>query len=398
MEIKKKKKRLAVAIYSFNTFPPLEGVAKHIADSFGNAEVISCFVTERWRTLKASGMVGRAWARAASLILYPLQALVHIIFKRPEIAIVTTNPFFLPFLMVVFRKIHRRPVIALIYDLFPDAFETGEMGVRGGPLERLAVVSNRFMFTYADGIVFIGERMSEHARVRYGEPRRWTVIEVGAETDFFVPVQQGNPKAQTSIEQWCGDKLIISYVGHLGPMHDWHTMAEALPKLLALWGNPRKLGIVVAAFGTGVAQLLNRWDCLSPDAVYFSPPLPDKEWARLLAKTDISIVTLKEAARDVCIPSKAFSAMAAGNALVAVASAESDLAKLIRSTGCGQVVDPGDVDSLAETLRAAFADQERLAELKRRSLAATAEKYCMEKLSKRWLDFFRTVREEARSP
>ena len=87
---------------------------------------------------------------------------------------------------------------------------------------------------------------------------------------------------------------------------------------------------------------------------------PIQAWARLLSSSSIALVTLKEAASETAIPSKTFSAMAAGNAVVAVAPAGSGLAAVVARERCGAVVSPGDVDGLVHALRGLALDPEAL--------------------------------------
>jgi colanic acid biosynthesis glycosyl transferase WcaI len=186
--------------------------------------------------------------------------------------------------------------------------------------------------------------------------------------------------------KWCEQrKLILAYVGNLGLVHDWDTLAQAVthvaPRLVAA-----QAGVVVAASGPGVAALRKAWKEISEDVVRFESPLSDAEWVALLARTDISLATLRAEAAHASIPSKAFSAMAAGHALAVVAPRGSDLADLVEEHGCGVVVDPGDVDGFVSALITLFEDAVTR-RAKQNASKAAALYYDMPALAEKWRVF-----------
>jgi glycosyltransferase involved in cell wall biosynthesis len=294
--------------------------------------------------------------------------------------------------LVATRPLHRKRVVPLVYDLYPDALEASGVARRDGLMSRLARRANRYWFRHADGLVFIGEKMAEHARDRYGEPRHDVVIETGADAAEFAVADVRDASPRTELEAWCAGKIVASYVGNMGAMHEWESLAEALPRVFADPAASR-LAVVIAASGPGVERLRERWADLPADRLRFEAPLPDREWARLLVRSALALVTLRREASRTSIPSKTFSAMAADSAIVAVAPADSDLAATVERHACGVCVEPGDVDALAKTLVALAAEPKTLARLRAAARAAAVDHYDMPALAKRWRRFLETLHE-----
>ncbi|MGH8574560.1 MAG: glycosyltransferase, partial [Gammaproteobacteria bacterium] len=312
----------------------MERLAHALTALGAEAQVLEEFSDRRWRGLMASGGIGRARARIGSMLVFPFRVIAHGFFRRPCVLVATTNPFYLPLVLIATRPLHRVPVVALVYDLYPDALEVSGVLNPQGLVARVAAGANRFWLSRAEAVVFIGPEMAEHVRGRYGSPAYSEVIETGASVSEFDTVCAHVADAESELERWCRGKVVVSYVGNLGEMHDWETVCRAVPRVLA---DPAlaRLCFVVAAFGAGAETLARRWSGLAPDRVRFEPPLPDPAWVRLLSSSSIALVTLKEAASKTSIPSKTFSAMAAGNAVVAVAPAGSDLATVVARECCG---------------------------------------------------------------
>jgi glycosyltransferase involved in cell wall biosynthesis len=327
----------------------------------------------------ASGPAGRAWARFVATCWYPIKAIWNALAGGSKTVVATTNPFFLPFVMIVTRGIHRSPVIALLYDLYPDALEARGIVDSGSIGARLGTWMNRVVMRHADGVVFIGDHMASHARQRYGEPETGMVAVTGASRAEHVGVPAGQRYRSP-------DGLLLSYVGNLGQMHDWATAAEALPEVLS-----EDLRFVCAASGPGEPIWSKSLTSQSGKSAWFVGPLGDEEWRELLAETDISLVTLRSEAANTSIPSKLFSAMAAGCAIVAVAPAESDLAVVVESDNCGTVIAPGDAKALAAELRRMCEDRDALECFQKASLESIEARYDISKLAERWQDFIDRV-------
>lgn len=373
----------------------MERLVKCLRATGAEARVFEGMGPAQWRYLMSSGRAGRLRARADALLRFPMEVLRKSVFGAGEIWVPTTNPFILPWLMVMTQPLHGRMVVPLIYDLYPDAFEAADMDGQLGPLAPLAAEMNRQLFARADGVVFIGQRMADHVARKYGEPKRWTVIETGAEASEFSPAKLGDMAPETALEDFCQKHTTLSYVGAMGSMHDVEAFKKGLPQIVD--AHP-KVGIVIAASGIGAETLRAT---VSHPRIRFVSPLPDRAWARLLAMTDISLVSLKDQARHTSCPSKAYSALAAGCALVAVAPDDSDLADLVTSSRAGVLVEPGDGQGLVAEVRRLLKTPRTLASMKRRAREVVATRYDMSRLAVRWEKFLsecRAARSESRHP
>jgi lipopolysaccharide/colanic/teichoic acid biosynthesis glycosyltransferase/glycosyltransferase involved in cell wall biosynthesis len=368
-----------VVVFSAVGGGAMERLAHRLRERGDQARVFSGIQPERWRRLMHAGWTGRTRARFISFFGYPAQALASI--ESGQILVPTTNPFFLPVLLLLFRWFHGRPVIALIYDLYPDALEA--VGLRVRFFTPLAESLNRLLFRHADGVVFIGDRMRAHAERRYGRPRRSVTLPTGADTSEFAKIAQ---EVKSEFDGWKRERVLLSYVGNLGRVHDWETLAEGCARGL---GNEACL--VVAASGPGVERLRGSWRELGTDRILFKEPLDEERWRNLLSKTDIALVSLRDGAQHTSIPSKAFSAMAAGCAILAVAPEKSDLADLVRRHDCGRLVAPGDVDGFVRSLAELVEDRAELKRCQANSLRAASEYYDLARLAEDWVAFLSLV-------
>jgi lipopolysaccharide/colanic/teichoic acid biosynthesis glycosyltransferase len=340
------------------------------------ADLAYRFEPSRWRELMAKGRLGRLRARAGAVLRFPVSALRRSLSRRAGILVPTTNPFFVPVLLVATKALHGRPVLPLLYDLYPETLEAAGALDPESLASRLGVAANRFLMRHADGVAFIGERMGAHARHRYGAPRRHATIETGASTRELAGVG-----SDFTVAGDLGDRVVASYVGNLGHMHDWETLAAGLAKLAR--SDLDDVAVVIAASGPGVDHLRRELGD-TDERIRFIPPLGDRAWRALLARTDVALVTLRDEARSASIPSKVFSAMAAGAAVLAVAPRESDLADVVSQAGCGAVVQPGNSIHFYDALSRMVRDRGYLAQLQQSAAGAARDRYDLDVLAERW--------------
>jgi glycosyltransferase involved in cell wall biosynthesis len=128
----------------------------------------------------------------------------------------------------------------------------------------------------------------------------------------------------------------------MGRMHDVETLAGAISA-----GIPFGLKLRFHASGSGYARL--RAVVPNP-AVEWGGSLDDRDWQKAMIAAQVALVTMTPGAENVVMPSKTYSALVAGQAILAVCPVNSDLADLVREHDCGWVVVPGDIAALRAVL------------------------------------------------
>lgn len=383
----------------------------HALDDIGiAAKVHSLFTPESYRKHFKSGAIGRIGTRLASFALEPIGAFASALKasctssaghpRHKPVVIATTNPFFLPHFLVATRPLHRCGVVALMYDIYPDALEVA--GIDKPWLSRLMTWANRLMIRHADGVVYIGKKMRENAEERYGVNPNTKTIPTGGNQSEFSSLHGALPR---DLVDWMDGRTIFSYVGNMGRMHDVETFKHAIPSFIdgMTPDERRQVGFVFAASGPGIAEIQSAWLDKYDDCIRIIDPLPDDAWADLLIKTDVALSSLTSKAYATSIPSKVQSALAAHAIQLAISPQNSDLAQLIMhgdiendaQTPCGIVVEPGDIAQCVDALkRLAFADNDAL----RQGANAAAERIDLPNLATQWRAFLDDIAQIAPTP
>lgn len=387
------KHNMPIYFFSFVDGGPIKRIVDTLQKANASIELIKLFKHGVWRSWMNKGRIGRIIARMAAFTIFPAKALYTASKHTEGILVPTTNPFFLPHLLVATSAWHGHRVVPLLYDMYPDAWEATGVANKKSALARIASKLNRWLFANADAIVFIGEKMAQHAISRYGEPRLWRVIETGADASEFANAEILLLESSWEMEDWCDGRLLMTYTGNLGHVHDWNTLADGLESLL---DSPlqRKLACLVVASGPGVDFLKKRLQRVPAAALKFEGALDDDRWAKTMVHSAISLVTLNEKAAHTSIPSKTFSAMAAGNAIIAIGPRKSDLFDVITGHACGEIVNPGDVDGFVRAVTRLVVDPQWRAVCTENAKQAVVHQYNMPNLAKKWVELFGHVKKQ----
>lgn len=296
---------------------------------------------------------------------------------QADVRVVTTNPFFAPAL-VARAGGAQVPTVNLLYDLYPEALiHAGSTSVGSWTARRCAAIT-RYALRECAATVFLGEHLRRHAEHAHGRARRAVVIPVGAD---------GTPFRQRPPQPLPPDAPVrVLYCGQLGRMHDVAT-------LIAAWqGEPamfREVRWLFHASGTGYARL--RKETGTPPGVSWGEALDDAPWREAMTSAHVALVTMAPGAERIVMPSKTYSALVAGQAILAVCPRDSDLADLVRRHDCGWVVEPGDVAGLRAVVSRW---REMPAELHAKRAAAFAAGhrcYDMRPVGAQWLDLLREL-------
>lgn len=292
--------------------------------------------------------------------------------KRPAIRVVTTNPFFAPAL-VARATSGNGATVNLLYDLFPEALVLAGNLRPDSWLACRCAAATRFALRECAVTVFLGERLRSHAEAAHGPARRAAVIPVGADGS---PFRNYYPTRLAT-----GLPPRILYSGQMGRMHDIGTLA-------LLWKGSKSNGVTwtFQAGGAGYAEL--RRSAVGVGEVRWGGALPELKWQEAMREAQVALITIAPGAERVVMPSKTYSALVAGLALLAICPRQSDLADLILRHDCGWVVEPGDVAGLRHALAQIAERPEELWAKRRHSFEAGHRYYDMTPVAKIWMKLF----------
>jgi colanic acid biosynthesis glycosyl transferase WcaI len=198
----------------------------------------------------------------------------------------------------------------------------------------------------AAGCVALGEDMAALVSEQGVSRNRITILPNWAPRELHVQPPAAD-LAELRTRWGLADKFIVAYSGNLGRVHDSDTLIEAAARLR---DAP---GITLLFVGSGA-----RFERIARSArqralgnIRLLPAVPRSQLPQLLGAADAHLVTLLPAYRQLVYPSKLAGVLAAGRPVLFVGPADSEIARLVRESGCGAACLPGDATGLAQLIR-----------------------------------------------
>jgi colanic acid biosynthesis glycosyl transferase WcaI len=252
------------------------------------------------------------------------------------------------------RAVRGGRLVFNIQDVFPDAaIETG--AITNPLVVSVARWLEKFSYRRSDDVVALSEDLAANMRAKLGprDGHRVRVIPNFVDTVAIAPASRNNSyRADLGI----GDEPVVMYAGNVGYSQSLELMIEAARAIPATQ-------FVINGDGSARESLEERARGLAN--VRFVDYQPIERLPEVLAAADVHVVPLRKGLARVSVPSKSYSVLSAGRALLAAIDPGTEIPRLLADSGGGIAVAPDDPTAFIAALREMLADPERLSAMGR---------------------------------
>ncbi len=241
--------------------------------------------------------------------------------------------------------IRRGPLVFNIQDIFPDA------AVATGAIKNRAVIAvarklERVSYHRAAAITVLSDDLRDNvvAKLKPSHRARVHVIPNFVDTEFIRP---SNRMTELRRQLAIGDAPVVLYAGNLG-------FSQSLEMVIDAAADFPEATFLINGDGAAQSELKDR--AVGLRNVVFSGYQPRERLPEVLATGDIHLVPLKAGLGRVSVPSKMYSILAAGRPVLAAIDADTEVPRILQTSGAGMAVEPDQPEQFAGALRAMLAD------------------------------------------
>ncbi len=296
--------------------------------------------------------------RILNYLSYVALSIPRALWLRTDLVMAMTDPPFQGIVGAFVAWFKRKPFVYNIRDLYPEMVLHGKI-VRPSWWVRVWEALHRRALLRTRLAIVLGDDTRERIIAKGVDPAHVVVVRDGAKMTRPVAVQ-AHPVIN---EVRCGFPFVVLHAGNLGFYGAWETVIKSTEML-----DDDGVGFVFV--GEGAMRPQVEAMAGSTDKIRFLPFRPAEQVPYVMAAGDLHLITIKHGLEGVVVPSKLYSTLAAGRPVLALAPEASDVARVVRRTGCGVVIDPDDPSALADVVQELAHDRERLGKMGKRALQA----------------------------
>jgi colanic acid biosynthesis glycosyl transferase WcaI len=259
-----------------------------------------------------------------------------------DVALVYSPPLPLAVATYFMGRLRGKPTVLNVQDIFPQS--AIDLGVLKNPwlirfFKRMeAFAYRRFRLTIAHS-----EGNRQYIISRGGWPEGVKAIPNWVDTEAIKPdIKANSLRAALGLES----HFVVSFAGIMGYSQDLGTIVEAA----ALLKDHQKIAFLMVGEGVEKPRLQQMVRERNLNNVHFLPMQPKEEYPKVLAASDLCLVTLRKEVATPVVPSKILSIMAAGRPVLASLPMGGDAPRLIAEAQCGVCLPPENPKLLAEAI------------------------------------------------
>lgn len=251
----------------------------------------------------------------------------------------------------------RKKYSFIVYDLYPDSLFSQGFVKRNSFLGRWWMTKNKQIFAKADCVFTLSEDMKK-AVAQYVAEDKIKIVYNWAHNEHIRPIDKKENVFLTDLK--LQDKFIVLYSGNMGMTHDIDVLVDVADRLkenekihFLFIGEGAKKAVVeekVARYGLKNCSVL--------------PYQPLEVLPYSMGAADLAVVTTDAKQSGLSVPSKTYTYLATGAALLCLAEDNTELARLTRERRIGRCFVSQDLGGIAGYILQMVSDRRLLHEYK----------------------------------
>jgi glycosyltransferase involved in cell wall biosynthesis len=279
-----------------------------------------------------------------------------------------TWPLFGQFYAVKAAKKFKIPIIIHVQDVYPESL-SNKLPLIKNLINFVLMPIDKFVLLNATKVIAISDNMKNYlSKTRNVDIEKISVVQNWQDEDVFLQHDEF-----LKLEKDINRPFTFMYLGNIGAVAGVDLLIEAFEK-----ANLKHCRLVIAGSGSMKETLLRKVLELNLNAIEFWD-VPDGKVPEIQSQADAMLLPIRKGAASSSIPSKLPAYMFSRKPIISCVDHDSDTAFAIKTSNCGWLLPPENVDDLALKMReVATISHDKLLEL-----GSNGYKYASINLSKK---------------
>lgn len=272
--------------------------------------------------------------------------------RKCDVMFISSTPPIQGAMAALVKKFRGIPIIYNLQDIFPDSLVGTGMTKKGSLLWKVGRVIENFTYRNADKIIVISEDFKQNIIEKGVPEEKVEVVYNWVDENAVVPI----PKEENGLFEELGisrEKFTVVYAGNFGNAQNIDVILKAAEIL------KENSDISFELFGTGGLKdnYINKAKELNLENVHFHPLQPYNRVSNVYSLADVGIVSCKKGIGKGAMPSKTWSILSAGTAVVANYDKGTDVENILATNNIGLFSDADDVEAFVNCILKLYNDR-----------------------------------------
>lgn len=303
--------------------------------------------------------------------------------KEPDVDVyfISSTPPINGLMFPFFRLFHRkRKILYNLQDIFPDSLVNTGMTHKGSILWKIGKIIERITYHFCDEIVVPSEDFKKNIMAKGVNEDKITVIRNWVDENAVINVDR---EKNSLFDEYSLDrnKFYITYSGNIGYTQNMDMLLDVAKEIT-------ENEIIFILIGDGVArpQVEERIRKEKINNIIMLPFQPYEKISEVFSLGNCGLIISKANVGNSSVPSKTWSIMSAGRAVLACFDKGYELDRVINEAECGICVPADDKEALKEAIKKMYKNKTELSKI-----GANGRKYIIENLTRevgteKWLE------------
>lgn len=272
----------------------------------------------------------------------------------------------------IISKLKRVPFIFSLQDVFPDSLISTGLTKQNSIFCKIGRIIENMTYELADKIIVISDDFKENIIKKGVEEEKIKVIYNWVDEKKVIPIKRDD---NILIKKYNlkKDKFYIVYAGNLGHAQNIEVIINAAKELTEY----KDIEILIFGKGQQEDYYKNMVKELGVKNIAFFPLQPYDLVSHVYSLGNASIVTCKKGLGKSAMPSKTWSIMSAGTAVIANFDADTDLERIINKNHLGVFTESNDHIALKDAILRLYWDEKET-----KMLGINGRKYIINNLTR----------------
>ena len=272
--------------------------------------------------------------------------------KKPDVLVATSPQFFNAMGGWAVAKLRRVPYVFELRDLWPASI-VALGAVKYPTIIKILESIEMFLYKQADGIITVTEAFKEELISRGIDGDKIHVVLNGVDLSHYSKFDEKDPELAKA--HGLEGKFVAGYIGTHGMAHGLDKVVEAA-ELLRDQPDVRILFVGAGSEKEKVEAMIAERGL---DNVVSLGRFPKSDMNRIWSLCDVSLIHLRDLpVFETVIPSKLFESMGVGIPVL-MGLPKGEATGIVEASDCGEICEPENPQSIADTLRAMHEDKAR---------------------------------------